>query len=69
MPTRKPAAGQTKEELLTSAKIAEKLGVKPADVKKAIEKLGLQPDVKRGACAYYGPASVKRIAQELGRSS
>jgi len=53
------------EELLTTAKIAEKLGVKPADVKKAIAAAGVQPDAKRGACAYYGPESVKKIEKVL----
>ena len=54
-----------KEELLTGGKIAEKLGVSAAKVKKAIEELNIEPDTKKGPCAYYGPASVKKIEAKL----
>jgi len=59
------AKAAPKGELLTAAKIAQKLGVKPAEVKKAIVAAGLTPDVKRGACAYYKPATVKKIQKAL----
>ena len=62
---KKTAASAKTEELLTAAKIAQKLGVKPAEVKKAIAAGGLAPDVKRGACAYYKPATVKKIQKAL----
>jgi len=65
MAAKKTAASAKTEELLTAAKIAQKLGVKPAEVKKAIAAAGLAPDVKRGACAYYKPATVKKIQKAL----
>ncbi len=54
------------EELLTAGKVAEALGRKPAEVKKAITELKLQPDLTKGACSYYGPASVKKIKAKIG---
>jgi len=56
---------EPKEELLTAAKIAEQLGVPPAQVKKAIAAAGVAPDAKKGCCSYYGSASVKRIQKVL----
>jgi hypothetical protein len=56
---------EPKEELLTAAKIAEQLGVAPAQVKKAIAAASVAPDAKKGGCSYYGPASVKRIQKAL----
>ena len=50
-----------KTDFLTSAKIAEQLGVSPAKVKKAIQELNIEPDMKKGVCAYYGKASVSKI--------
>ena len=54
------------EELLTAGKIAQALSRKPAEVKKAITELKLEPDVVKGGCSYYGPASVKKIDAKLG---
>ncbi len=54
-----------KEELLTGGKIAEKLGVPAAKIKKAIEELKIEPDAKKGPCAYYGPDTVKKIEAKL----
>ncbi|MCW5979888.1 MAG: hypothetical protein KIT09_17540 [Bryobacteraceae bacterium] len=59
------AKAQAKEELLTAAKVAEQLGASPAQVKKAIAAAGVVPDAKKGACAYYGPQTVKRIQKAL----
>jgi hypothetical protein len=50
-----------KEELLTSGKIAEKFNIKPAQVKKAIEELGLAPDAKKGVCCYYTLENAQKI--------
>jgi hypothetical protein len=58
-------ATKAKEELLTAGKVAKELGVPPAQVKKAIASLGLEPDAKKGACSYYAPASVKKIKKAL----
>jgi len=35
------------------------------DVKKTIEKLGLQPDVKKGACIYYTRETAEKIKKAL----
>ncbi|MBI2375797.1 MAG: hypothetical protein HYV07_17505 [Deltaproteobacteria bacterium] len=52
--------------LLTVSKIAKELGVSDGKVKKAIAELKLDPDAKKGACAYYAPASVAKIKTALG---
>ena len=53
------------EEMLTAAKAAKQLGVPPGAVKKAIAALGIEPDSKKGACSYYGPKTVKKIANAI----
>ncbi|HOQ49091.1 MAG TPA: hypothetical protein PLV01_04590 [Candidatus Kapabacteria bacterium] len=50
-----------KEEMLTAKKVAEKLGVTEAKVKKIIKEQNIEPDAKRGACNYYAPATVEKI--------
>lgn len=50
-----------KEELLTAKKVAEKLGVTEAKVKKIIKEQNIEPDAKRGACNYYAPTTVEKI--------
>ena len=50
-----------KDELLTAGKIAKKLGVAPAKVSKFIKEKKIKPDQKKGACSYYGPATVRKI--------
>ncbi len=54
------------EELLTAGKVAQALGRKPAEVKKAITELKIEPDVVKGGCSYYGPATVKKIRAKIG---
>lgn len=51
--------------LLTAGSVAKQLGVKPADVTKAITAAGIAPDRVAGACKYYGPAAVKVIQKAL----
>lgn len=53
------------EELLTAAKVAKALNVSEKKVKEAIEKANIQPDSVKGACKYYGPATVAKIKTEL----
>jgi hypothetical protein len=52
-------------ELLTTGKIAERLGVSQGKVSKVVKEKGLEPDAKKGACGYYGPDKVKLIADAL----
>ena len=58
-------AAASNDALLSPAKVAEALGVSPAKVKKAIESIGLQPTSKKGICAYYDAAAVKKIQAAL----
>ncbi len=54
-----------KDELLTSAKVAEKLGVTVGKIKKIITELNIEPDAKKGVCAYYNNVSVEKIKAKL----
>ncbi len=58
-------ATKAQEELLTAAKIAERLGVSPAQVKKAIAAAAIAPAVKKGGCSYYSAATVKKIQKAI----
>ena len=53
------------DEMLTTGKLAEKFGVSPTVIKKAITELGIEPDQKKGPCAYYGPASTAKIKTKI----
>ena len=54
-----------KSELLTSGKIAAELGISPAKVKKIIQELSIEPDMKKGVCAYYGKKSINQIKKKV----
>ena len=54
-----------KAEMLTAAKLAENWGISAAKVKKAIQVLNLEPDMKKGPCAYYSEASAAKIKKAL----
>jgi GTPase len=49
------------DELLTAGKIADKLGISPAKVSKAIKDNAVEPDQKKGNCAYFGPEKVAQL--------
>ncbi|MCL5942583.1 MAG: hypothetical protein M1325_03550 [Actinobacteria bacterium] len=53
------------DDLLTTGKIAEKLGVSQAKVSKVVKERGIEPDQKKGNCGYFGPDKVKVIAEAL----
>ncbi|MBM2816234.1 MAG: hypothetical protein HW421_2996 [Ignavibacteria bacterium] len=53
------------DELLTAGKIAEKLAVPPAKIKKAITTLNIQPDNVKGGCNYYNTATIAKIKKGL----
>lgn len=53
------------DELLTSAKIAEKLGVSASKVAKIIKQQGIEPTQLKGRCGYYGQEAVKKIETAL----
>jgi hypothetical protein len=52
-------------ELLTAGKLATAWGVSPKLVKQAIEKAGVEADVVKGGCKYYGPETAEKIKKEL----
>jgi len=64
---RTPESGemQMADELLTSAKIAEQLGVSAGKVKKAIDSIALEPTAKKGICCLYDAAAAKKIKAAL----
>jgi len=49
------------EKLLTSGKIAEKLGVSASKVAKIIKQQGIEPAQLKGRCGYYAADAVKKI--------
>jgi hypothetical protein len=51
----------TNDELLTAGKLAEKLGVSAAKVKKVITELNIAPDLVKSNCSYYGTKSAEKI--------
>ena len=53
------------DDLHTAGKIAKALDRKPAEVKKAITELKLEPDVVKGGCSYYGAASIRKLEKKL----
>ena len=54
-----------KQELFTSTKIAENLGITANKVKKLIQELNIQPDSKKGVCCYYSSDSVELIKKAI----
>jgi len=54
-----------KSDLLTAGKMAKALGVPDGKVKKAIESLGIKPDIKKGACNYYSREALAKIKNAL----
>jgi hypothetical protein len=55
----------TKTDLMTAGNMAKELGVPDSHVKKAIKELGLEPDAKKGVCAYYSKAALTKIKAHL----
>jgi len=54
-----------KEELYTAGKLSQEWGVPPKSIKDAIAKLGIEPDVKKGACNYFVKATADKIKAEV----
>lgn len=53
------------KNLLSAGKLAKEWGVSAKLVKAAIEKAGVQPDVVKGSCKYYGPETAEKIKKAL----
>ena len=52
-------------ELLSSGKLAEKLNISPAKLKKFIEQLNIEANSMKGKCAYYDNAAYEKIKAAL----
>jgi len=55
------------EEMLSAGKWAKELGVPEAKFKKAIKEAGVQPDAKKGACAYYSRKTAEKMVKKAGK--
>jgi len=53
------------EEMLSAGKWAKELGIAEANFKKAIKESGVEPDAKKGACAYYSRKTAEKIAKKI----
>ncbi|HNY31047.1 MAG TPA: hypothetical protein PKO15_09170 [Fibrobacteria bacterium] len=53
------------EELLSSGKLAEKVGLSPAKLKKLLAELEIQPAQMKGICAMYDAAALKKVQSSL----
>ncbi len=54
------------EGMLSAGKIGKEVGASAAKVKKAIEKLSLEPAKIHCGCKYYDQAQIKKIQKEVG---
>ncbi len=53
------------QDLMTAGKIAEALAVPGAQVKKAIQSLGIKPAAKKGGCSYYRKDTVEKVKKAV----
>lgn len=53
------------EDLKTVANWAKELGVPEKKLKEAVKAAALQPDAKKGACAYYSRASAEKARKAI----
>jgi hypothetical protein len=49
----------------TLANWAKELGLNEKKLKEAVKTMGLEPDAKKGACAYYGKAKVDKASKAI----
>ncbi len=54
-----------KMDLMTAGNIAKTIGIPDAKVKKAIQTLGIKPQVKKGACSYYSKDIIPKLKGAL----
>lgn len=55
----------TTSDLKTAAGWAKDLGVPEKKLKDAIKAAGIEPDAKKGVCAYYSKASAEKAKKAL----
>jgi len=54
------------EELLTAGKWAKALGVSEKKFKETAKAAGIEPDAKKGCCAYYSKKTAEKIKKKAG---
>lgn len=54
------------EGMLSAGKISKEVGASAAKVKKAIEKLNLEPAKVHCGCKYYDQTQIAQIKKEVG---
>jgi hypothetical protein len=52
-------------KMLSAGKIAKELDASPKEVKRIINEEGLEPDLVKRGCSYYGEAKIEIIKQKL----
>ncbi len=53
------------EDLKTAANWAKELGVSEKKLKDALKAAGIDPDAKKGVCAYYTKASAEKAKKAV----
>ncbi len=53
------------DEPKTLANWAKELGVSDKKLKEAAQRLGLEPDAKKGVCSYYGKAKAQKACKAI----
>jgi len=53
------------ENMLSAGKVAKELDASPKEVKRIIKEEGLEPDLVKRGCSYYGEAKIEVIKQKL----
>lgn len=53
------------QDLFTVGKLAKEWGVPQKEIKNAIAKIKIQPDVKKGACNYFTRESADKIKMAI----
>ena len=55
----------TTSDLKTAAAWAKDLGVPEKKLKDALKAAGIEPDAKKGVCAYYSRASAEKAKESI----
>ncbi len=53
------------DETLSAGKWAEKFGIPAKKFRDAIKAAGIEPDSKKGACAYYSSKTAEKIRKKI----
>jgi hypothetical protein len=53
------------DNMMSAGKWAKELGVADKKLKDAIKAAGIEPDQKKGACAYYSKATITTVAKSI----